>query len=33
MLNSSFKNIPLMQDQIGIDIRCPLPVEDAIFLC
>lgn len=30
MLNSSFQNVPLIQDQIGIDARCPLPVEETI---
>ena len=33
MLNSSFINLPLMQDQDVIDIKCPLPVDDAIGLC
>lgn len=34
MLNSSFLNIPLLQDQVGIDVSrtCPLPVEDSLFL-
>lgn len=34
MLNSSFVNMPLLQDQVGIDVSrtCPLPVEDAIHL-
>lgn len=34
MLNSSFINIPLLQDQVGIDVSrtCPLPVEDAVYL-
>lgn len=32
MLNSSFINLPLMQDQDVIDIKCPLPVDDAIGL-
>lgn len=34
MLNSSFINTPLLQDQVGIDISktCPLPVEDSVFL-
>ena len=32
MLNSSFLNIPLMQDQDVIDIKCPLPVDEALFM-
>lgn len=34
MLNSSFMNIPLLQDQVGIDVSrtCPLPVEDSIYM-
>jgi hypothetical protein len=34
MLNTSFINTPLLQDQVGIDISktCPLPVEDSVFL-
>ena len=32
MLNSSFLNIPLMQDQDVIDIKCPLPVDEAMFM-
>lgn len=34
MLNSSFINLPLLQDQEGIDISrtCPFPVQDAINL-
>ena len=34
MLNSSFHNIPLLQDQVGIDVSrtCPLPVEDSIYM-
>ena len=32
MLNSSFINLTLMQDQDVIDIKCPLPVDDAIGL-
>jgi hypothetical protein len=34
MLNSSFMNAPLLQDQVGIDIspQCPLPVEDSAYL-
>ena len=32
MINSSFMNIPLIQDQVSMDVRrtCPLPVEEAI---
>lgn len=34
MLNSSFINLPLLQDQVGIDVSrtCPLPVEDSVYL-
>ena len=36
MLNSSFQNIPLMQDQdflcAQFDIKCPLPIDDSILL-
>ena len=36
MLNSSFLNIPLMQDQdflcAQFDIKCPLPIDDSILL-
>jgi hypothetical protein len=32
MVNSSFLNIPLIQDQDVIDIKCPLPVDEAIFM-
>jgi hypothetical protein len=34
MLNSSFLNIPLLQDQVGIDVSrtCPLPVEDSVYM-
>lgn len=36
MLNSSFVNIPLMQDQdflcAQFDIKCPLPIDDSILL-
>jgi len=28
MLNNSFINIPLMQDQDIIDIKCPVPIEE-----
>lgn len=33
MINSSFLNMPLVQDQQGIDVRSPLPVDDAISMC
>ena len=29
MMNSSFVNIPLMQDQDVIDIKCPLPIDES----
>lgn len=34
MLNSSFLNIPLLADQVGIDVSrtCPLPVEDSVYM-
>jgi len=32
MINSSFKNIPLLQDQEVIDIRDPLDVDEALFI-
>jgi len=32
MLNSSFLNIPLISDQEAINVKCPLPVDEAIFL-
>jgi hypothetical protein len=36
MMNSSFKNIPLIQDQdflcAQFDIKCPLPIDDSINL-
>ena len=31
MLNSSFINVPLMQDQDIIEITCPLPIDEAIY--
>ena len=30
MLNSSFVNIPLMQDQDLIDIKCPMPIDEQL---
>ena len=33
MINSSFLNMPLVQDQHGIDVRSPLPVDDTISMC
>lgn len=32
MLNSSFVNIPLLQDQDVIDIKNPMPIDEAIFM-
>ena len=32
-INASFINAPLLQDQQMIDVRCPLPVDDAISMC
>lgn len=32
MINASFINAPLLQDQQMIDVRCPLPVDDAISM-
>jgi hypothetical protein len=29
MMNSSFVNIPLMQDQDVIEIKCPLPIDES----
>jgi CCR4-NOT transcription complex subunit 3 len=31
MLNSSFINVPLMQDQDIIEISSPLPIDEAIY--
>lgn len=33
MINASFINAPLLQDQQMIDVRVPLPVDDAILMC
>ena len=32
MINSSFKNIPLLQDQEVMNIKNPLDVDDALFI-
>lgn len=32
MLNASFINIPLLSDQDTIDLKCPLPVDEAILM-
>lgn len=30
MLNASFLHMPLLQDQQGLDIRCPTMIEEGI---
>ena len=32
MLNASFLNIPILQDQDIVDVKCPLPIEENVSI-